>query len=282
MLGDLINRCLILILGYAYPGYECFKVVEKNRVDIEELRFWCKYWIILAFFTVLEKFTDILISWLPLYGELKLGLIIYLWYPKIKGTGVIYENVLRPYVSTHEHDIDRKIHELKARAWDLTVYYWHYCAQYGHEAFLQVVQYLALQTTKISADLPTLKNKVQGQSESAPQMHSMQSSFDVKQSSAINKGMKRPPSPPSSQAIHHNISETPKSKAMEVDLDYHTIYSEEKETILKTKPGTTIYEGHDVHRVNVKDSISQTRARFSSKLDTQNYRISPTPQRKEP
>ncbi|XP_019429215.1 PREDICTED: putative HVA22-like protein g [Lupinus angustifolius] len=280
MLGDLINRCLILVLGYAYPGYECFKVVEKNRVDIEELRFWCKYWIILALFTVLEKFTDILISWLPLYGEMKLGLIIYLWYPKIKGTGVIYENVLRPYVSTHEHDIDRKIHELKVRARDLTVYYWHYCAQHGQEAFLQVLQYLALQTTKISVNVPTPKNEVQGQSESAPQKPSTQSSIDEKQSSSISKGLKRPPSPTPSRVIQRNISETPKAKAMEVDHNYHTEYSEKKETILEPEPGT-IYEGNDVHRVNVKDGVSQARARFSKKLDLQNFRVSPIPPQKE-
>lgn len=33
-----------LILGYAYPAFECYKTVEKNRVEIEELRFWCQYW----------------------------------------------------------------------------------------------------------------------------------------------------------------------------------------------------------------------------------------------
>jgi len=33
-----------LILGYTYPAFECFKTVEKNKVDIEELRFWCQYW----------------------------------------------------------------------------------------------------------------------------------------------------------------------------------------------------------------------------------------------
>jgi len=31
-------------MGYAYPGFECYKTVEKNKIDMEELRFWCKYW----------------------------------------------------------------------------------------------------------------------------------------------------------------------------------------------------------------------------------------------
>ncbi|CAA0837827.1 HVA22-like protein j [Striga hermonthica] len=89
MIGELITSCLLLVLGYAYPAFQCFKTVEKNRVEITELRFWCQYW-------------------LPMYGEMKLALFIYLWYPKTKGTGVIYDTLLRPYVSKHETDIDRR------------------------------------------------------------------------------------------------------------------------------------------------------------------------------
>jgi hypothetical protein len=33
-----------MALGYAYPAYECFKIVERNRPDLEDLRFWCQYW----------------------------------------------------------------------------------------------------------------------------------------------------------------------------------------------------------------------------------------------
>jgi hypothetical protein len=33
-----------MALGYAYPAYECFKIVERNRPNLEELRFWCQYW----------------------------------------------------------------------------------------------------------------------------------------------------------------------------------------------------------------------------------------------
>lgn len=33
-----------LILGYAYPAFECFKTIEKHGVENGELRFWCQYW----------------------------------------------------------------------------------------------------------------------------------------------------------------------------------------------------------------------------------------------
>ena len=37
-----------LVLGYAYPAYECFKTVELNKPEIEQLRFWCQYWYVLV------------------------------------------------------------------------------------------------------------------------------------------------------------------------------------------------------------------------------------------
>ncbi|KAL5124768.1 HVA22-like protein j [Glycine soja] len=173
MLGDFINRILILILGYAYPGFECYKTVEKNRVDIEELRFWCKYWIIVALFTVLEKFADIFVGWLPMYGEMKLVLFVYLWYPKTKGTGYVYQTLLRPYISKHENDIDRTLMEWKARGWDYVIFYWQYCAKFGQTAFVQALQHLASQSSRLSAN-PT-----------------------TQQSSTLSKSKKWPPSPPS-------------------------------------------------------------------------------------
>lgn len=43
-----------MALGYAYPAYECYKIVEKNKPEIEDLRFWCQYWwvFVICFFTL--------------------------------------------------------------------------------------------------------------------------------------------------------------------------------------------------------------------------------------
>ncbi|KAG5052470.1 hypothetical protein AAZX31_02G185500 [Glycine max] len=199
MLGDFINRILILILGYAYPAFECYKTLEKNKVDIEELLFWCKYWIIMAQFTVLEKFTDIFIGWLPMYGLMKLVLFVYLWYPKTKGTGYVYETVLGPYVSrliSHEHDIDMKLLELKATGWDNVIYYWQYCAKFWQSAFVKALQHLASQSSGFSANPNTENKDAQGQSVPQAPPNQTQSSF-MKQSSTLSKSKKWPPSPPS-------------------------------------------------------------------------------------
>jgi len=33
-----------LVLGYAYPAYDCYKTLELNTPQMEQLRFWCQYW----------------------------------------------------------------------------------------------------------------------------------------------------------------------------------------------------------------------------------------------
>lgn len=114
---------------------------------------------------------------LPMYGEMKLAFFIYLWYPKtkvkrdlhrfkwnhtskftmfvsenvknfciMKGTGYVYETMLRPYVLGREPDIDHKLLEWRARAWDLAVFYWQNCTELGQTAFLQVLEKFAAQT----------------------------------------------------------------------------------------------------------------------------------------
>ncbi|CAH2059134.1 unnamed protein product [Thlaspi arvense] len=162
MLGDFIIRLLVLILGYTYPAFECFKTVEKNKVDIEELRFWCQYWILLALISSFERVGDIFISWLPLYGEMKVVFFVYLWYPKTKGTRHVYETLLKPYIAQHETEIDRKIMELRARAWDFFIFYFHNFAQAGQSTLIQAFQYVLAQSVRFSAaaNQPPMEPKV--------------------------------------------------------------------------------------------------------------------------
>jgi receptor expression-enhancing protein 1/2/3/4 len=148
MMGGFLSRLLLLAFGYAYPAYECYKTVELNKPEIEQLLFWCQYWILVAVLTVLERFGDPLISWLPLYSEAKLAFFIYLWYPKTKGTKYIYEGFFKPYLAKHESDIDRNLLELRVRAIDIVTLYWQKTATFSQSTFFDVIQYVASQSNR--------------------------------------------------------------------------------------------------------------------------------------
>ncbi|KAI4389965.1 hypothetical protein MLD38_002127 [Melastoma candidum] len=147
MIGSFLTRGLVLAFGYAYPAYECYKTVEKNRPEIEQLQFWCQYWILVAVLTIFERVGDAFISWVPMYSEAKLAFFIYLWYPKTKGTTYVYDSFFRPYLSKHESDIDRNLLELKTRAWDFAILYWQRVASYGQTRVFDILQYIAAQST---------------------------------------------------------------------------------------------------------------------------------------
>ncbi|KAK9740367.1 hypothetical protein RND81_03G029900 [Saponaria officinalis] len=147
MIGSFLTRGLVMILGYAYPAYECYKTVEKNKPEIEKLRFWCRYWILVALMTVFERVGDAFVSWVPMYGEAKLAFIIYLWYPRTKGTTYAYDSFFKPYVSKHETEIDRNLLELRTRAGDMAFMYCQKVVIYGQTRIFEILQYVAAQST---------------------------------------------------------------------------------------------------------------------------------------
>ncbi|CAM6040809.1 unnamed protein product [Sphagnum compactum] len=148
MMGSFLTRGIIMLLGYVYPAYECFKIVERKKPELEHLRFWCQYWIIIALLTVLERVGDILVSWVPMYSEAKLAFIIYLWYPKTKGTTYVYATFLRPFVAQHEPDIDRNLNELRIRAGDVALVWWQRGSVYAQARFYELLQYVASQSNR--------------------------------------------------------------------------------------------------------------------------------------
>ncbi|XP_057964729.1 HVA22-like protein i [Malania oleifera] len=146
MMGSFLSRALVMVFGYAYPAYDCFKSVEKNKPKIEQLIFWCQYWILVAMLTVCERVGDAFISWLPMYSEAKVALLIYLWHPKTKGTIYVYNSFFRPFLAKHEKEIDRNLLEMRTRAGEIAIVYWQKTASYGQARFFEILQYVSSQS----------------------------------------------------------------------------------------------------------------------------------------
>ncbi|KAK6126436.1 hypothetical protein DH2020_039824 [Rehmannia glutinosa] len=220
LFGCLLNLecCGRLALGYAYPAFLCFKTLEKNRVGIQELRFWCQYWTIVAVLTVLEKFCDIFISWLPMYRGMKLALLIYLWHPNIKGSDYVYETLLRPYFAQYEKDIDRSIFEYKERALNLAIYYCHNCTEFSTKKVLQFFQFVITQSRSITLPSSQIaENQQPNVAPPAPTPPSTPSGIFKRNKS----DKRRPPIPPPGSSTSH-LSQTPRSESFKVQLHNQT------------------------------------------------------------
>uniref|UniRef100_A0ACD5X0X1 Uncharacterized protein n=1 Tax=Avena sativa TaxID=4498 RepID=A0ACD5X0X1_AVESA len=136
MLGELLSRILLLLFGYAMPAFECFKTVEARPNDAHMLRFWCQYWIIVAMVIAVESF----ISWMPMYGEIKLAFFVYLWYPKTKGSDIVYDTFLRPMVMQYEPNIEQRLLHLRGRSGQLLTFYMKNFADKGTAFFMDVLR----------------------------------------------------------------------------------------------------------------------------------------------
>lgn len=109
--------CSILrscVLGFAYPGYKTFKVLKGG--DVLAQREWLKYWCVLGLAAVLSLLTDLLVgTFLPGYGLLKLGIVVALVSPTIRGYARVWA-VVEPHLAAQEGAIDGAV----ARAMDAT------------------------------------------------------------------------------------------------------------------------------------------------------------------
>ncbi|KAK9005449.1 hypothetical protein V6N11_042883 [Hibiscus sabdariffa] len=213
MIGSLLTRGLVMVFGYAYPAYECYKTVEMNKPDIDQLRFWCQYWILVAVLTVCERIGDTFISWVPMYSEAKLAFYIYLWYPKTRGTSYVYDSFFRPYVAKHENEIDRNLLELRTRAGDMAVLYWQRAASYGQTRIFEILQYVASQSTPRPQN-PQAQGARASQPSGVPNRQAASKSQSAQsskaqsaQSSKAQTGAKQPTSPTSSTSSSQHQKE---------------------------------------------------------------------------
>ncbi|KAJ7990751.1 hypothetical protein DPEC_G00290160 [Dallia pectoralis] len=119
MVSWIISRLVVLVFGTLYPAYSSYKAVKSK--DVKEYVKWMMYWIIFALFTTIETITDIFVSWLPFYYELKIAFVVWLLSPYTKGSSVLYRKFVHPTLSSKEKDIDDYICQAKDKSYDTLV-----------------------------------------------------------------------------------------------------------------------------------------------------------------
>ncbi|XP_065189047.1 receptor expression-enhancing protein 5-like [Sycon ciliatum] len=97
---------LCSVIGFIYPAYRSLKALESKEADDD--RICLVYWVIYAFFSVIEFFSDIFLGWIPFYYLLKCAFLVWCMVPgPANGSLLLYEKVLRPVFLKHEKQIDQ-------------------------------------------------------------------------------------------------------------------------------------------------------------------------------
>jgi receptor expression-enhancing protein 5/6 len=88
---------LSLFFGLVYPAYGSVAAIESSTG--EDDTHWLIYWLIFSIITILESVAWPILQWIPLYSELKVGLLAWLVLPQTKGALWVYEALLAPGLS---------------------------------------------------------------------------------------------------------------------------------------------------------------------------------------
>uniref|UniRef100_A0A8C3NQK4 Receptor expression-enhancing protein n=1 Tax=Geospiza parvula TaxID=87175 RepID=A0A8C3NQK4_GEOPR len=116
MVSWILSRVIELLFGMLYPAYASYKAVKTK--NIREYVRWMMYWIVFALFMATETFTDLLISWLPFYYEVKMAFVIWLLSPYTQGASLLYRRFVHPTLARREKDIDAFLVRARERSYE--------------------------------------------------------------------------------------------------------------------------------------------------------------------
>jgi receptor expression-enhancing protein 5/6 len=90
---NLGGQLLTNIAGFVIPGYYSLAALfTHNTADDTQ---WLTYWVVFAFFTVLESFINI-VYWFPFYFVFKFIFLLWLSLPPFHGAQIVFRSFLAP------------------------------------------------------------------------------------------------------------------------------------------------------------------------------------------
>ncbi|XP_020580246.1 HVA22-like protein k isoform X2 [Phalaenopsis equestris] len=102
--SNIVIRTACCTVGTVLPVYSTFKSIESN--DQEEREKWLVYWAAHGTFSLLEVFSDKLISWVPFYYHVKFAFLLWLQLPSNNGASHLYRRHIRPFLLKHQYKFD--------------------------------------------------------------------------------------------------------------------------------------------------------------------------------
>ncbi|XP_017839048.1 receptor expression-enhancing protein 2 isoform X4 [Drosophila busckii] len=145
-----------LFFGTLYPAYASYKAVRTKNV--KEYVKWMMYWIVFAFFTCIETFTDIFLAWFPFYYEIKVVIVLWLLSPATKGSSTLYRKFVHPMLTRREQEIDEYLNQARERGYSAVLQLGSKGVNYATNVIMQT----AIKTIQMASSSATEVRGLQG------------------------------------------------------------------------------------------------------------------------
>ncbi|KAK4042878.1 TB2/DP1, HVA22 family-domain-containing protein [Parachaetomium inaequale] len=110
---NLGGQLLTNIAGFVIPGYYSLGALfSANKEDDTQ---WLTYWVVFAFFTVVESLVSV-VYWFPFYYTFKFVFLLWLALPAFKGAEIIFRSFMAPTLGRYFHTPGSTASGLRAKA----------------------------------------------------------------------------------------------------------------------------------------------------------------------
>ncbi|KAI1191387.1 TB2/DP1, HVA22 family-domain-containing protein [Nemania serpens] len=110
---NLGGQLLTNLAGFVIPGYYSLAALfSTTKVDDTQ---WLTYWVVFAFFTVIES-TISVVYWFPFYYTFKFVFLLWLSLPAFSGAQLIFRSFLHPMLGRYFSESGSTAANLRAKA----------------------------------------------------------------------------------------------------------------------------------------------------------------------
>ncbi|XP_017836181.1 HVA22-like protein h [Drosophila busckii] len=101
----MVTRILTIVFGTLLPARKTYKALGES-----ELNAWGKYWVVYGLLVFLEVLADAFFSWMPLYNESKLLLVIWMVVSAPRASVWMFDSIFNPLLAPQMPRIDEFLH----------------------------------------------------------------------------------------------------------------------------------------------------------------------------
>ncbi|KAK6832961.1 protein yop-1 [Apiospora arundinis] len=110
---NLGGQLLTNLAGFIIPGYYSMQALfTASKADDTQ---WLTYWVVFAFFTVLESLLSV-VYWFPFYYTFKFIFLLWLALPMFGGANLIFRSFLQPMFGRYFSESGSTAANLRAKA----------------------------------------------------------------------------------------------------------------------------------------------------------------------